>query len=94
MTMMELALSYMFAVYFNVGYVVLENGWHVDFWKLIFAKYDQQACLTAGAIAHNDQLFSYCCHYFYLLFIYLLYIYIYIYMNDDDIALLLINRLL
>ena len=56
------AICYLFAVDFNVGYIVFKDGRHVELGELVLAEDDQQARLTTGTIAHDDQLLAYGSH--------------------------------
>jgi len=44
------------AIDLNIGNVVLENSWDVDLWESALREHDQQAGLSAGTIANNDEL--------------------------------------
>lgn len=57
------APAYLFTVDLNIGDIVLEHGWHVNFRKLIFAKHNQQAGFTTGTVADDDQFLSYRGHF-------------------------------
>lgn len=46
----------MLVVDVDVGYVVLENGGDVHFREGSFREDDEKTCLTAGTIAHDDEL--------------------------------------
>lgn len=50
--------AYLFAVHLDVGHIVLENGWYINFWKLIFTKHNQTTGFAAGAVAHDHQFLS------------------------------------
>lgn len=50
--------SYLFAINFDIGYVILEDRRNVHVWELVFAEDDQETCFTAGTIADDDQFLS------------------------------------
>lgn len=49
---------HLLAIHFDVGYIVLKDGRHVDLWKLIFAEDNEEAGLPTGTVTHNHQLLS------------------------------------
>lgn len=55
-------MCYLFAIDFNVGYIVFKDGRHVELRKLVLAKDDEEARFTTGTIAHDDQLLAYGSH--------------------------------
>ena len=50
--------THLFAVDFNIGDVVFENGRHINVGELIFAEDDQQASLAACAVADDDEFLA------------------------------------
>ena len=49
---------YLFSIDLDICDVVLEDCWHVNLWELILAEDDEEASLTAGTVAHDDQLLA------------------------------------
>ena len=54
--------THLFAINFNISYVVLEHGGDVHFRELVLAEHDQQASLSARAVADYHQLLPYSRH--------------------------------
>lgn len=46
----------MLSINLDVCDIVLKDGWDVDLWEGTLGENDQQASLTAGTIAYNDEL--------------------------------------
>ena len=61
-TLLWLKLTNLFAVNFNICYIVLKDCGYIDFWELVFAEDDQKAGFTTGTITNDHQLLSNCCH--------------------------------
>lgn len=57
-------MSYLFAIHFNVCYIVLKYSGDVDFRKLVFTEDDQQTGFTTCAITNDHQLLTDRCHAF------------------------------
>ena len=50
--------TYLFPVDLNICDVIFENCWHVNFRELVLAEDDEEAGLSAGAVAHDHQLLT------------------------------------
>lgn len=55
-------MHYLFAIHFNVCYIVLKHGGDVDFRELVFTEDDQQTGFTACSITDDHQLLTNRCH--------------------------------
>ena len=56
------AKNYLLAIDLDVGDVVLEDGGDVHFGELVLAEDDEEASLSARAVADDDQLLTDGCH--------------------------------
>lgn len=55
-------MHYLFAIHFNVCYIVLKHGGDVDFRELVLTEDDQQTGFTARSITNDNQLLTNRCH--------------------------------
>lgn len=51
--------THLFTVHLNIGDIIFENSWHIEFGELVLAENDEKTCFTARTIAHYDELLAY-----------------------------------